>query len=92
MTGGRKPGRSRKPGRGRRPPERRVPPPEATGREAEFFRKRIEAGSAVVIHLANGETVRGAIEHFDREMITVGREGEPDVVLRKRDVRYIEES
>jgi sRNA-binding regulator protein Hfq len=92
MTGHKKPGRSRKAGRSRRPPERRVPPPDGTGREAKFLRERIEAGSTVVIHLANGETVHGAIERFDREMITVGSESGPHVVLRKRDIRYIEES
>ena len=90
MVGGKKHGPRHKTGRG--PVERRVRPPDATGREAEFFRRRIESGSALVIHLANGETVLGTIERFDREMITVARDGEPEVVLRKQDIRYIEES
>ena len=92
MASGKKHGPRRKAGGGRRAVERRVRPPDATGREVEFFRKRIESGSALVIHLTNGETVRGTIERFDREMITVARDGGPEVVLRKQEIRYIEES
>ncbi len=92
MADGKKQPRPRRTAKGRRPVERRVPPSDATGREAAFFRKRAGSGSAVVIHLASGEVVRGAIERFDRDMITVGRDEGSALVLRKRDIRYIEES
>lgn len=92
MAEGKRQPRPRRTAKGRRPAERRVPPSDATGREAEFFRRRVGSGNAVVIHLANGEIVRGAIERFDRDMITVGRDEGSDLVLRKRDIRYIEES
>ena len=91
MMGGKKHGPRRKAGAGRQAVERRVRPPDVTGREAEFFRKRVASSCDVLIHLANGETVRGTIERFDREMITVACERGPEVVLPKREIRYIEE-
>ena len=73
----------------RRGPRR--PPPEATGHEAEWlFKLRAEA-VPVRVELTDGSVVRGVIEYYDRDLIKIQRERGPHLLLRKPDVRLLEE-
>ncbi len=44
------------------------------------------------IKLTDGETVRGWIEYYDRNMLRLTREGQPNLFIFKHQVAYIAES
>lgn len=78
-------------GRGGRP-SRRPPPPDSTGAEANYLSRLKEARTPVVVRLADGESIRGVIEYFDRDMLKINREvGGPNVFIRKEHIRYLHE-
>lgn len=74
------------------PPRRRMPPPDHTGREADWLAEHREKQTPVVAHLEGGETVRGVIEYYDRDMVKIDRTDAPGLFIRKRTIRYIEEA
>jgi sRNA-binding regulator protein Hfq len=82
-----RPGNGR--GEGGPPGGRRPPPPEATGQEAEFLDTVQAAGAPVEIHLRDGRILRGTIEQFDRDTITLERADGPPLLIRKPDIRYV---
>ena len=70
----------------------KTPPPEETNEEAAFLKGLGEKQRAVSIKLADGEIVRGWIEYYDKNMIRVTREGEPNLFIFKHDIVYIAEN
>ena len=75
--------------RGPRRP-RRPPPPARTGLESEFLERARRDGTRLVLRLADGRTVRGSIEDFDRDLITIDDAGGA-IVIRKTEIRYLYE-
>lgn len=75
------------------PPPKRKPPPDTTGNEAKYLLERKEERTPMVVRLVDGETVRGWIEYYDREMVKINREREagPNVFIRKVQIRYMYE-
>jgi len=69
----------------------KTPPPEETYEEAAYLKNLGEKQRSVSIKLADGEIIRGWIEYYDRNMIRVTREGEPNLFIFKHDIMYIAE-
>jgi len=69
----------------------KTPPPEDTFEEAKFLKSLGEKQRPVSIKLADGEIVRGWIEYYDRNMIRVTRDGQPNLFIFKHDIVYIAE-
>jgi host factor-I protein len=69
----------------------KTPPPEETCEEAAYLKNLGEKQRSVSIKLADGEIIRGWIEYYDRNMIRVTREGEPNLFIFKHDIMYIAE-
>jgi host factor-I protein len=67
------------------------PPPEETHEEATFLKTLGEKQKPVNIKLADGQVVRGWVEYYDRHMIRVTRDGEPNLFIYKHDIVYIAE-
>src|SRR5579872_4789600 len=57
---------------------------EQTHAEAFYFQKQIQARTAMVVVLKDGEEVRGAIEWYDRNCLKLNRSGQPNVLIYKR--------
>jgi hypothetical protein len=72
-------------------PARRVPPPAVTGLEGRYLEQCKLRGSVLTVVLGCGTTVRGPIEDFDRDVITI-RSSEGSLTLRKADIRYLSEA
>ena len=66
-------------------------PPESTNEEAAYLKQLVEKQRAVLIKLVNGETVRGWIEYYDRNMLRLTREGLPNLFIYKQQIAYVEE-
>ena len=69
----------------------RTPPPEDTFEEAAFLKSLGEKQKPVSVKLMGGETVRGWIEYYDKNMVRLTREGAPNLFIFKHEIMYIAE-
>ena len=69
----------------------RTPPPEDTHEEAAYLKLLGEKQHPVRIKMLDGEVVRGWIEYYDRRMVRLTRDGEPNLFIFKHDIAYIAE-
>ncbi len=70
-------------------PGRRPPPPDSTGAEGSYLQKNKDARTMMVLHLLDGEQVRGWIEYYDRDMVKINRMDGPNLFVRKTQIRYM---
>jgi host factor-I protein len=66
-------------------------PPEETSEEAAYLKALGEKQKPVSIKLAHGEVVRGWIEYYDKNMVRLTREGQPNLFIFKHEIMYIAE-
>jgi len=69
----------------------RVVPPEETSEEAAYLKMLGEKQKPVNIKLVHGETVRGWIEYYDKNMVRLTREDGPNLFIFKHEIMYIAE-
>jgi host factor-I protein len=69
----------------------RTPPPEDTFEEANFLKSLGEKQRPVSIKLMDGQTVRGWVEYYDKNMVRLTREGAPNLFIFKHEIMYIAE-
>jgi host factor-I protein len=69
----------------------RAAPPDSTNHEAAYLKSLTEKQQRVAIKLVDGETVRGWIEYYDRNMLRLTREGQPNLFIFKHQIAYVEE-
>lgn len=84
-------GRGQDGGRGPQGAGRRAPPPESTGAEAAYLAKNKDTRTIMIVHLTDGEVVRGVIEYYDRDMVKINRVAGPNLFIRKSNIRYMHE-
>ena len=68
---------------------RRSSVPEQTHAENYYYQKQIQAKTAVVLVLKDGEQVQGVIEWYDRTCLKVNRNGGPPLLIYKPAIRYM---
>jgi host factor-I protein len=73
------------------PRKGKAPPPDETSEEAAYLKWLGEKQKPVCIKLADGEVVRGWIEYYDRNMVRLTRETEPNLFIFKHEIMYIME-
>jgi len=73
-------------------PKRKAAPPDSTNQEVAYLKSLTEKQQPVTIKLVDGETVRGWIEYYDRNMLRLTREGLPNLFIFKHQIAYLEES
>ena len=66
-------------------------PPDDTRQEAAYLKMLGEEHSPVSIKLLDGSVVRGWIEYYDRRMVRLTREGQPNLFIFKHEIAYIAE-
>ncbi|MGZ4733773.1 MAG: RNA chaperone Hfq [Terriglobales bacterium] len=69
----------------------RTPPPEDTFEETLFLKTLGEKQKPVSVKLMDGQTVRGWIEYYDKNMVRLTREGVPNLFIFKHEIMYIAE-
>ncbi|HSY64022.1 MAG TPA: RNA chaperone Hfq [Terriglobales bacterium] len=69
----------------------KITPPEETSQEAAYLKLLGEKQKPVSIKLADGETVRGWIEYYDKNMVRLTREDGPNLFIFKHEIMYIAE-
>jgi len=71
--------------------DRRQSAPETTFREAEYIDRLSKNRTPVVVKLIDGEEVRGWIEYYDKDIIRITRETQPNLFIYKNRVKYLYE-
>ena len=66
-------------------------PPESTNEEAMYLKRLSEKQSPISLKLVNGEVLRGWIEYYDRSMLRLTREGQPNLFIYKNQIKYLAE-
>lgn len=69
----------------------KTPPPEETFEEAAYLKALGEKQKVVTVKLVDGETVRGWIEYYDKNMIRLTRDNAPNLFIFKHEIMYIAE-
>jgi host factor-I protein len=73
------------------PRKGRTPPAAETSQEAAYLKSLGEKQTRVSIKLEDGETVRGWLEYYDKDMVRLTRDDQPNLFIFKRNILYIEE-
>jgi len=68
---------------------KRTPPPMETNAELFYYKKQIDAHTLMVIMLQDGEEIEGTIEWYDRGALKVNRKTAPNLLLLKRNIKYM---
>ncbi len=69
---------------------KRLPPREHTSAENFYYLKQMAARTPMVVVLHSGEVLRGVIEWYDKRCIKVSRLGEPNLLIMKSAIRYMQ--
>src|SRR5215475_3222960 len=71
--------------------DRRQAAPETTFREAEYIDRLSKSRTPVIVKLIDGEEIRGWIEYYDKDIIRITRETQPNLFIYKNRVKYLYE-
>lgn len=70
-------------------PRGKSAPPSETHAEKYYYKKQIDAKTLMVIALTDGEEIEGTIEWYDSEALKINRENAPNILLLKRNIKYM---
>ncbi|MFM2126004.1 MAG: hypothetical protein RL328_2455 [Acidobacteriota bacterium] len=74
------------------PPQKKTSPPDQTNAENFYYLKQMQAKTPMTIVLKDGETLEGIIEWYDKCCLKVNREGAPNLLLYKSNIKYMHKS
>src|SRR5439155_22476204 len=77
------------PRKGAPPQQKRPTPPDQTNAENFYYVKQMQAKTPMVITLKDGEVLKGSIEWYDRSCLKVNRNGQPNVLVYKSNIKYM---
>ena len=80
---------AKEPGGTRRPQAHRSTPPDQTNAENFYYMKQMQTKTPMVIVLKDGETLEGVIEWYDKCCLKVNREGAPNLLIFKSNIKYM---
>jgi hypothetical protein len=60
-----------------------------TNAELFYYKKQIDAHTPMVLVLLDGEEIEGTIEWYDRGALKVNRKEQPNLLLLKRNIKYM---
>ena len=64
-------------------------PPDQTNAENFYYMKQMQSKTPMVIVLKDGETLEGIIEWYDKTCLKVNREGAPNLLIFKPNIKYM---
>src|ERR1039457_1356260 len=73
----------------RAPLQKKPVPPNQTNAENFYYVKQMQAKTAMVFVLRDGETLHGTIEWYDRCCLKVNRNEGPNILLYKPAIKYM---
>ena len=73
----------------RRGQPKKATPPDQTNAENFYYMKQMQSKTPMVIVLKDGETLEGVIEWYDKTCLKVNREGAPNLLVFKPNIKYM---
>jgi sRNA-binding regulator protein Hfq len=64
-------------------------PPEQTNAENFYYLKQMQSKTSMSIVLRDGEILKGVIEWYDKDCLKVNREGAPNLLVFKSNIKYM---
>lgn len=71
------------------PPQKKAVPPDQTNAENFYYMKQMQSKTPMVIVLRDGETLEGIIEWYDKGCLKVNRDGLPNLLIFKPNIKYM---
>ena len=68
---------------------KRTSPPEQTNAENFYYLKQMQSKTPMAIMLRDGEVIKGVIEWYDKDCLKVNREGAPNLLVFKSNIKYM---
>ena len=68
---------------------KRNSPPEQTNAENFYYLKQMQSKTPMSIVLRDGEILKGVIEWYDKDCLKVNREGAPNLLVFKSNIKYM---
>ena len=68
---------------------KKVTPPDQTNAENFYYLKQMQGKTLMTIVLKDGEVLKGVIEWYDKTCLKVNREGEPNLLIYKSNIKYM---
>jgi host factor-I protein len=68
---------------------KKVSPPDQTNAENFYYLKQMQGKTLMTIVLKDGEILKGVIEWYDKTCLKVNREGEPNLLVFKSNIKYM---
>jgi len=69
--------------------QKKTAPPEQTNAENFYYLKQMQGKTPMTIVLKDGEVLKGVIEWYDKTCLKVNREGEPNLLVYKSNIKYM---
>ncbi len=69
--------------------KKKAVPPDQTNAENFYYIKQMQTKTPMVIVLKDGETLTGVIEWYDKGCLKVNREGAPNLLIFKSNIKYM---
>ena len=68
---------------------KKATPPDQTNAENFYYLKQMQSKTPMIIVLKDGEMLKGIIEWYDKGCLKVNREGDPNVLVFKSNIKYM---
>ena len=68
---------------------KKVMPPDQTNAENFYYLKQMQSKTPMTIVLKDGEILNGVIEWYDKCCLKLNREGAPNLLIYKSNVKYM---
>ena len=72
-----------------RRPQKKPVPPDQTNAENFYYLKQMQSKTPMTIVLKDGEVLKGVIEWYDKTCLKVNREGNPNLLVFKSNIKYM---
>ena len=70
-------------------PQKKVNPPDQTNAENFYYIKQMQTKTPMTFVLRDGETLKGVIEWYDKTCLKINRDGEPNLLVYKSNIKYM---
>lgn len=68
---------------------KKASPPDQTNAENFYYMKQMQAKTPMIFVLRDGETLEGVIEWYDKTCLKINREGAPNLLIYKPNIKYM---
>ena len=74
---------------GARRAQKKPTPPDQTNAENFYYVKQMQSKTPMVIVLKDGEVLHGIIEWYDKTCLKINRDGAPNLLIFKPNIKYM---